>query len=85
MDSREATARLHALLRALQAERRGQSAERGQRSIEAACLAILALRNDPPADLKLALQAVEDLQNQDGSVTRWKSKSRVSGVSPKMP
>jgi hypothetical protein len=67
MDSRQATARLQVLLRALQAERRGQSAERGQRSIEAACLAILALRNDPPADLKLALHAVEASQNQDGS------------------
>ena len=67
MESREATARLHGLLRALQVERRGQSAERGQRSIEAACLAILALRNDPPADLKLALHAIEDLQNKDGS------------------
>lgn len=67
MDSREAMARLHLLLRGLQAERRGPTAERGQRSIEASCLAILALRNGPPADLKLALHDIEDLQNKDGS------------------
>ena len=67
MDSREAMARLHVLLKGLQAERRGPTAERGQRSIEASCLAILALRNGPPADLKLALHDIEDLQNKDGS------------------
>src|ERR1039458_8840406 len=67
MDSREAMARLHVLLRGLQAERRGPTAERGQRSIEASCLAILALRKGPPADLKLALHDIEDLQNKDGS------------------
>ena len=67
MDSREAMARLHVLLKGLQAERRGPTAERGQRSIEASCLAILALRNGPPADLKLALHYIEHLQNKDGS------------------
>ena len=67
MESRGVTARLHGLLRALQAERRGKGDEGGQRSIEAACFAILALRNDPPADLKLALHAIEGLQNKDGS------------------
>ena len=64
---RGTTARLHGLLRAIQAERRGQSAEGCQLSIWAACLAILALRNDPPVDLKLALHAIEALQNKDGS------------------
>jgi hypothetical protein len=67
MESRAATAKLHGLLRALHAQRRGQRAEDGQWSIEAACFAILALRNDPPADLKPALHDIEDLQNNDGS------------------
>jgi len=67
MESSGAKARLHGVLRALQAEHRGQSAEGGQQSIEAACFAILALRNDPLADLKLALHDIEDLQNKDGS------------------
>jgi len=67
MESSGAKARLHGVLRALQAEHRGPSAEGGQQSIEAACFAILALRNDPLADLKLALHDIEDLQNNDGS------------------
>jgi len=65
--AREVTARLHGLLKVLQADRRGQGAGAGQPAIEATCLAILALRNDRTADIKLALHAVEDLQNKDGS------------------
>ena len=67
MGSREVTARLHGLLKVLQADRRGQGAGAGQPAIEPTCLAILALRDDRTADLKLALYAIENLQNKDGS------------------
>lgn len=67
MRSREMTARFHRLLKAVQADRRGQGADVGQQAIEATCLTILALRNDQTADIKPALHAVENSQNKDGS------------------
>jgi hypothetical protein len=67
MGTTEMTAKLHGSLKALQVDRRGRSIRAARLAVEPTCLAALALRNDRGADLELALHAVENLQNKDGS------------------
>ena len=67
METREATARLHRIAEGPAGRPSRTEIRAAQLAIEPTCLAILALRNDRRADLELALHAVENLQNKDGS------------------
>lgn len=67
METIDVAAKLHRMLRVLQSNQGGWGFRANQQAVEPTCLAILALRDDRTADLKLALYAIENLQNKDGS------------------
>jgi hypothetical protein len=61
------TATLHEILRARQSHAGAWAFGASQDAVEPTCLAILALRHQPGAHLERALDAIENLQNKDGS------------------
>jgi len=67
MDATHATGTLHEILEARQSNAGAWGFGTDQDAIEPTCLAVLALRNQPSAHTRRALNRITNLQNKNGS------------------